>query len=105
MYERINRNHQLQHKIDELQEKLTLDYGEILSADDGDDGHTHEEKNGVTEELHLIQEEKRKCDQMISLLQKKLFEEREEYLELLKYAMCFVVELLDFVFSERYCLI
>lgn len=103
MYEKITQNHELQGKMDEIQEKLAMhsnrQHDKIVT--NSANSELFDNEIALTEEFDVIREEKNKCEQLIGELQWKLFEERKEYLELLKYFSSFVFCVFLFIHSNK----
>lgn len=73
MYSKISENYTLQERLDELNTKLSKSmdvYGQ--------------NNNDLMNEYETLNSEKEKCEVLISQLQERLYEERKDYLDLLK---------------------
>ena len=80
MYQKITENYDLQERLDAINEKLTT----ALDTFSIENTMLSSENPELSSEYDALNEEKVKCENLINELQERLFDERKEYLELLR---------------------
>ena len=85
MYDKISENYALQEKLDVMNEKLSSAFDIFSIENTMPSSESSDISSTTNQEYDSLNAEKRKCEQLIKELQEKLFEERKDYLELLRY--------------------
>jgi hypothetical protein len=89
MYDKITENYDLQERLDAINEKLSTAMDTFAMENLSDT--TAAGSKTLSTEFDTLNAEKEKCESLITELQERLFEERKEYLELLRYVGHFML--------------